>query len=299
MTHLPPDPRAPGDDAAPFYRIGPEQPASPVVLSVPHAGRDYSAALLKAARVPREVLETLEDRLVDRLVWRAVRDGAAAFVARVPRAEIDLNRDEREIDPALVAPPPPAAALLQSARTRGGLGLVPSRIAGSGAIWLHRLGRDELKRRIETVHRPYHAALADALTAARDRFGVAVLLDCHSMPPRPPVAGVRPPTLVFGDRHGTSTAPAFLDAALAAARRLDFAAACNAPYAGGYIVARHGAPSEGLQALQLEIDRSAYLDTALKEPGAGFDRATMLIAAVAGALAEEALRQPPDAIAAE
>ena len=299
MTHLPPDPRAAGEHAAPFYRIGPEQPASPVVLSVPHAGRDYAPALLKAARVPRQVLETLEDRLVDRLVWRAVRDGAAAFVARAPRAEIDLNRDEREIDPAQVAPPPPAAALLQSARTRGGLGLVPSRIAGSGANWLHRLRRDELRRRIETIHRPYHSALAAALAAARDRFGVALLLDCHSMPPREPAAGVRPATLVFGDRHGTSTAPAFLEAALAAARRLGFAAACNAPYAGGYIVARHGAPGQGVHALQLEIDRSAYLDAALREPGPGFDRAATLIAAVAAALAEEALRQPPEAIAAE
>ncbi|HEX8363757.1 MAG TPA: N-formylglutamate amidohydrolase [Allosphingosinicella sp.] len=299
MTSLPPGPRAAGDDNAPFYRIGPEQPASPVVLSVPHAGRDYSAALLKAARVSREVLETLEDRLVDRLVWRAVQDGAAAFVARAPRAEIDLNRDEREIDPALVAPPPPASALLQSARTRGGLGLVPSRIAGSGAIWLHRLGRDELRRRVEAVHRPYHCALAAALAAARDRFGVAILLDCHSMPPRLPAGGVAPATLVFGDRHGTSTAPAFLEAALAAARRLGFAAGCNAPYAGGYIVARHGAPGEGIHALQLEIDRSAYLDAALKEPGPGFDRTALLIAAVAGALAEEALRGTPEAIAAE
>jgi N-formylglutamate amidohydrolase len=299
MTQAPPSPRPPVEGAAPFFRIGPEQPASPVVLSVPHAGRDYSAALLEASRVPREVLETLEDRLVDRLVWRAVKDGAAAFVARAPRAEIDLNRDEREIDPAQVAPPPPAAALLQSARTRGGLGLVPSRIAGSGAIWLRRLGQDELKRRIESVHRPYHAALAAALAAARDRFGIAILLDCHSMPPRPPAGGVRPATLVFGDRHGTSTAPAFLEAALAAARSLGFAAACNAPYAGGYIVARHGAPREGVHALQLEIDRSAYLDTALREPGPAFDRAATLIAAVAAALAEEALREPPEAIAAE
>lgn len=292
-------PRAAGDDAAPFYRIGPERPASPVVLSVPHAGRDYSPALLKASRLPRETLETLEDRLVDRLVWRAVESGAAAFVARVPRAEIDLNRDEREVDPAQIAPPLPAAALLQSARTRGGLGLVPSRIAGSGAIWLHRLGRNELQRRIEAIHRPYHAALAAALAAARDRFGIAILLDCHSMPPRLPAAGIRPATLVFGDRHGTSTAPVLLEAALAAARRLGFAAACNAPYAGGYIVARHGSPGDGIHALQLEIDRSAYLDEALREPGAGFDRAARLIAAVAEALAEEALRQPPEAIAAE
>jgi N-formylglutamate amidohydrolase len=291
MTQLPND--------LPFIRIGPERPASPVVLSVPHAGRDYSEALLKAARVPRATLETLEDRLVDRLIWRAVQDGATAFVARVARAEIDLNRDEREIDPALVAPPPPPASVLQSARTRGGLGLVPSRIAGAGAIWLHRLSRDELKRRIETVHRPYHEALARALEAARERFGAAVLLDCHSMPPREPIGGIRPPPIVFGDRHGTSIAPALLETAVEAARKSGFASAANAPYAGGYVVTRHGAPTRGVHALQLEIDRSVYLDAKLKEPGPGFDRAASLVAAVAAALAARILGHSPDAIAAE
>jgi len=288
---------APAD--APFFRAGPERPASPVVLSVPHAGREYSAALLKSARVPRATLETLEDRLVDRLVWRAVQEGATAFVAQVPRAEIDLNRDEREIDPSLVAPPPPPGSLMQSARTRGGLGLVPSRIAGTGAIWLQRLPGGELARRVETVHRPYHAALAEALAAAREAFGAAVLLDCHSMPPRELTLSGMPPPIVFGDRHGTTSAPAFVAAALEAARAHGFAASCNSPYAGGYVVTRHGRPERGIHALQLEIDRSFYLDRDLREPGPDFDRTARLVAAIAAALADEAMRQPPDAIAAE
>lgn len=283
---------------APFFRAGPEHPVTPVVLSVPHAGRDYSPALLKAARVPLAALETLEDRLVDRLVWRAVQEGATAFVALAPRAEIDLNRDEREIDPTLVAPPPPPASLLQSARTRGGLGLVPSRITGAGAIWLHRLARNELERRIEAIHRPYHRAVAAALAAARDRFGAAILLDCHSMPPRETSGGARPAAIVFGDRHGTSSAPELVEAAVAAARSLGYSTACNSPYAGGYVITRHGRPAEGIHALQIEIDRSTYLDAALSEPGPDFDRTAALVAAVGAALAV-AVSESPDAIAAE
>jgi N-formylglutamate amidohydrolase len=283
----------------PFFRVGPARPASPVVLSVPHAGRAYRSELLKSARVPKSALEALEDRLVDRLVWRAVQDGAAAVVALAPRAEIDLNRDEREIDPAQVAPPPPASAVLPSARTRGGLGLIPSRIAGSGAIWLRRLGQDELRRRVETIHRPFHQAIAEALAAARDRFGVAILLDCHSMPPRAAPPGAAPmPLLVFGDRHGTSIAPALLEAAIAAADRMGYSSACNSPYAGGYVVSRHGAPAANCHALQIEIDRSAYLDPTLKAPGPGFDRAARLLAAIAAAVADQAL-SGSEAIAAE
>lgn len=283
---------------SPFVRIGPERPESPVVLSVPHAGRDYSEALLAAARLPRSALEALEDRLVDRLVWRATAAGATAFVARAPRAEIDLNRDEREIDPALIAPPLPSGALVQSARTRSGLGLIPSRIAGVGAVWRGRVSRDEYRRRVDTIHRPYHAALEAALEHARIRFGGAVLLDCHSMPPRPRTGDGPPPALVFGDRHGTAAAPAFIAAAAAAAEALGFVAARNVPYAGGYVVSRHGRPARGVHALQIEIDRSAYLDPELKEPGPGFDAATRLLAAVAAALAQ-ALRAESEPLAAE
>src|SRR5690242_10843210 len=120
--------------AAPFIRVGPDRPESPVVLSVPHAGRAYSPALLAATRLHRTVLESLEDRFVDRLVWRAVEAGATAFIALAPRAEIDLNREESELDPALIVPTPRVGGRT-SPRTRGGLGIIPSRINGAGAIW--------------------------------------------------------------------------------------------------------------------------------------------------------------------
>ena len=279
----------------PLLRIGPEAPASPVVLSVPHAGRAYSEALLKSARLPQEKLETLEDRLVDRLIWRALGLGTVAIVASVPRAEIDLNRNEREIDPSMVVPPPPSRTLLQSARTRGGLGLVPSRINGLGSIWNSRLPSHELARRIADIHAPYHAELDKALRQARERFGVAILLDCHSMPPREDGMG---PGVVFGDRHGTSIAPRYLRAAMRAAEAAGYAIGLNVPYAGGYITARHGKPLDGIHALQVELDRSLYLDPALRAPGDGFDRTAQLIADIAAALAAAAL-EPPKSIAAE
>lgn len=280
----------------PFIRIGPDRPASPVVLSVPHAGRAYSAALLRSARLPRETLECLEDRLVDRLVWRAAAAGATAIVAQSPRAEIDLNRDEREIDPASIVPAPPMRSVLQSARTRGGLGLIPARISGSGSIWRHRIAQDEVRRRIEELHRPYHDALADALEQTRLRFGIAILLDCHSMPPRNKEAGEA--NIIFGDRHGTSIAPELADAAVTAARLAGFSTARNDPYAGGYITTRHGHPENNIHALQLEIDRALYLDASLREPGAGFDRTARLIASIVSALAERTA-EPHLAVAAE
>jgi N-formylglutamate amidohydrolase len=236
--------------------------------------------------VPKSALELLEDRLVDRLVWRAVADGASAIAASVPRAEIDLNRDEREIDPNSIAPPLPTAALVQSSRLRGGLGLIPTRLAGHGRLWHGPLPRDELARRIETVHRPYHAALETALQAARRRFGIAVLLDCHSMPPRGAANEAR---IVLGDRHGTSCAPRLIEAAMAAGAAHGQAPARNQPYAGGYVVARHGRPEQAIHALQIEVDRALYLDESLREPGPGFDSVALMLAGIVEALVEAAL----------
>jgi N-formylglutamate amidohydrolase len=283
------------DSAPPFRRLGPARPGSPVVLSVPHAGRSYSDGLLAAARLSRARLESLEDRLVDRLVWRAVEDGAVALIADSPRAEIDLNRDERELDPTMVLPRPPADSTFESPRTRGGLGLIPARIAGSGAIWRQRIAAGEVIRRIERIHRPYHRAIEAELEAARERFGIAILLDCHSMPPRG-ADGDAP--VVLGDRHGGSMAEALVAAAEAAARSAGFRVARNAPYAGGHITERHGRPARGIHALQLELDRSLYLAPDLRSTGPGFDRVARLIAAIASALAAAAL-SPPDAVAAE
>ena len=287
---------APHDAEPPIRRIGPDVPALPVILSVPHAGRYYTDDLLAAARVPLEQLRLLEDRLVDRLIWRAVAAGATAIVANRPRAEIDLNRHEREMDPLAVAPPAPPTPFIQSARSRSGLGLIPSRLPGTGAIWHGRISGETLARRIAAIHRPFHAAVGEALAQARALFGVAILLDCHSMPPRRPM-GERA-DLVLGDRHGTSIALPLRDAAQRAIRTAGYSVALNQPYAGGHIVQAHGRPAKGIHALQLEIDRSLYLDDALREPGPGFARMAELIASIVDALSAAALGDE-EALAAE
>jgi N-formylglutamate amidohydrolase len=281
----------------PFRRLGPSPAALPVVLSVPHAGRAYSHALLRASRLPLVRLETLEDRLVDRLIGPAVEAGAVAVIADAPRAEIDLNRDEREIDPGMIAPRPHPAGLLDTPRLRGGLGLIPARMSGTGAIWRERIPSDEVRRRIETIYRPYHLALGEALAEARGRFGVAVLLDCHSMPPRGSEDGDG--QVVLGDRHGTSAAADLVAAAERAVREAGYGVVRNAPYAGGHITAHHGRPADGIHAIQIELDRGLYLGPDLRSPGPGFERAARLILAVTQALAAAAAAVPPLGIAAE
>ena len=85
---------------------------------------------------------------------------------------------------------------------------------------------------------------------------------------------------------------------MAASRALRYRTACNAPYAGGYVCGRHGRPEKAIHAIQIEIDRSAYLDAELRSPGPGFAGACSLIAAVVQALEARLIGHEP-AIAAE
>lgn len=278
----------------PFDRHGESIPLSPVVLSVPHAGRDYPPDLLAALRVPAAALIVLEDRHVD-TVARAAWGEETLFVQRRARAWIDLNRSEQERDPAIDEGARATALPVASAKVRSGLGLVPRRVAGAGELWRRRFSASEMLERIVDDHRPYHAALADALRAARQRFGVAVLLDIHSMPSLGPGA----PRIVLGDRYGRSADSRFINAIERVARAADVPVARNTPYAGAHILETH-ASGGAIHAIQLEFDRTLYLDPAGDLPGDGLAPTAGILRAMIDALAHEALRwRGPTAVAAE
>jgi N-formylglutamate amidohydrolase len=270
---------------------------SPVVISVPHAGRDYPSALPTLTRFSSADLILLEDRFVDILV-APLRDQAhQLIVAQTPRVWIDLNRDENDYDPAMLHPPQRLARAL-SAKARGGLGLVPRRTAGLGDIWHSPISVSDLEHRISTVHRPYHRAIAAAMDHAVAQFGVAVLIDLHSMPPLPRTGTVAPPDLVIGDRFGRSCSGRLSTHAARLAGDFGLTSAFNVPYAGGFILDRHGCPARQRHAIQIEIDRSLYLDAALRDPGSGVGRMQEFVAALASKLADE-IKVPRTAIAAE
>ena len=270
---------------ASFAQFGPWPPASPVILSVPHAGRDYPQALRSALRVPLAALLPLEDRFVDR-VASAARGLRTMLVQTAPRAWIDLNRSEDERDPRVDEGARPTALPIASPKLRSGLGLVPRRASGTAELWRRRFTEAEIAARIAEDHRPYHAALTRTLAAAHTRFGVAVLLDVHSMPP---LGGASPPRIVIGDRFGRSAASRFVARIEAEAANAETPAALNSPYAGAHILDMHGRPADGIHAVQLEIDRSSYLGARLDQPGPGLPATVALLARIIAALEDEAL----------
>lgn len=267
-----------------FCVMGPDVPQSPLLLAVPHAGRIYPLELIEQARVPLERLRALEDRHADALVEQAVAEGATAIVARIARAAIDLNRDPREIDPAMIEETVSADQLLLSGKVRAGLGLFPRRLPACGELWRKRMPLEETRRRIAAAHEPYHRAIAERLEAIRQIFGVAILIDCHSMPPLPVRHAGGPVRIVIGDRFGAGASAAVVDVAMAVIEGAGLRVARNHPYAGGYTIDRHGRPRRDVHAIQIEFDRSLYLDAALDIPVANIGACGSLLAMIAARL---------------
>lgn len=281
-------PRDPARSTPAFELYGPDHPIAPVVLSVPHAGRDYDDALLRSARVTPDMLRRLEDRWADLLAHPLIERGYCVLVARAPRAMIDLNRHEREIDPAMVTAVPRDLPLQASAKLRGGLGLIPRRLPGAYELWQRPIGWEEVRRRIDTIHRPYHATLTQMMRAARDAHGHAVLIDLHSMPPLPPsAAGQDAPGVVLGDRFGRAASARLMTLAEDVLAGHGIKTVQNHPYAGDHMIERHGRPVDDFYALQVEVDRSLYLNAALDQPGPGLRRVQTAITAMVEAIACE------------
>jgi len=265
-----------GDGAVAVTRPPTGVAERPLVLSSPHSGAIYPADFLRQSRLDPTSLRRSEDCFVDRLFGGAPGRGATLVRALFPRAYVDPNREPYELDPTMFADVLPAFANTRSLRVLGGLGTIARVVADGAEIYREKLSFAEAESRIVACYRPYHAALADALATAERRHGVALLLDCHSMPstggPGERDAGQGRPDIVLGDRFGMSCVPLVIETAESLLRGLGYRVTRNDPYAGGYITHHYGRPRRGRHALQIELNRALYMNETRLEPNQGFDR---------------------------
>jgi N-formylglutamate amidohydrolase len=257
------------------------------VFASPHSGRVYPEAFRRSAAVEGAVLRSSEDAYVDLLLATAPDQGAPLITTEVPRAYVDFNRAESELDPALI---PGAPRQPGNPRIASGLGVIARVVAGGRPLYRAPLTMAEAEARLAGCWRPYHAALAGLMAAQRARFGQALLFDVHSMPHEAlggaagaPARNRARPDIVLGDRHGAACRPETLAAVEAVLLAEGLRVARNAPFAGAYTAQTYGRPAEGWQMVQIEIDRGLYLDEARVEPGPGFaDFAAVMARVVAG-----------------
>jgi len=241
--------------AEPFRIFRPFRQTVPFVFASPHSGRAYPTSFVTASRLNAVSLRRSEDAFVDELFCGAVAMGAPMIAARFPRAFLDVNRAAAEIDTGMFDGALGIVVDAPSPRVTAGLGVIPRIVRDGAEIYRGKLKAADAEERLHRLYRPYHAALARLIEETRAIFGVAVLVDCHSMPSAAAI-----PDVVFGDRYGMAAAPTVSRAAERAVEAQGFSHARNAPYAGGYTTHIHGRRDRDVHALQVEINRALYMD---------------------------------------
>jgi N-formylglutamate deformylase len=239
----------------PFRLDRPARQVVPFLFASPHSGRSYPASLLENTRLDATTLRRSEDAFVDELFAGVVKLGAPLLAAQFPRAFLDVNRSSTELDAGMFDAPLKVPVDAPSPRVTAGLGVIPRIVRDGAEIYRGKLDTGEADARISRLYQPYHQALAKLIAETHARFGVAVLIDCHSMP-----SALSVPDIVLGDRYGASAAASLTARAETAFVREGFSVVRNTPYAGGHTTVLHGRPGLGCHALQIEVNRALYLD---------------------------------------
>jgi N-formylglutamate amidohydrolase len=276
----------------PFEVLEPARYRGPLLFNSPHSGRIYPPDFLQASRLDLATLRRSEDSFVDELILGLIGRGHPVVRAHFPRCFVDVNREPYELDPRMFDGRLPSFANTRSMRVAGGLGTVARVVGDAQEIYDQRISVAEALRRIDELYKPYHRSLRRVFLRLHREFGAAVLVDCHSMPSATSAKDERPRAdLVLGDRYGTSCVPVIAETIEATMREFGYVVSRNKPYAGGFITEHYGNPTAGLHAVQLEINRSLYMDERRYQRSASFARLASEFEILADRLAEIPLEE--------
>ena len=252
--------------------VEPDSLTSGVVFALPHSGRDYGVSFLNQSILDEISIRSSEDAFLDQLIDGIERYGAPKIIANAPRAFIDLNRSTDELDPALISG---IKNNVRNPRISSGLGVIPRVVSHGKEIYRGKLSLEQAQSRIEYYWKPYHKDLSILLTRAQSIYGQSLLIDMHSMPHEAvstQSSFIKAPEIVVGDRFGMSSDPEFTNLIVSILKHHGFRVAKNTPFAGAFITKHHGKIKERTHAIQLEIDRSLYMNEEQISPNSGFGK---------------------------
>lgn len=209
------------------------------------------------------------DLFVDRLYDGAESLGATVVRTPYSRFLIDLNRYEDDLSPISVA----GARVCEADGYYGHRGVIWAVTTRGARVYRRALSADVLHRRLDLYYTPYHRAVREALDRLHARFGYVILLDAHSMPSSPlrrARGAGRRVDIVPGNAHGTTCGAFMTEATSEYWTGCGRSVAANEPYPGGATTRRYGEPDFGYHALQLELNRSIYMNERTLRVSAGF-----------------------------
>ncbi len=217
-----------------------------MVLGLPHTGTFVPSDILDGFNdTGRALADT--DWHIDRL-YRGLIPGLTTVRTPVHRYVIDVNRD------------PDGQSLYPGQNTTG---LCPVTDFDGVPIYAegHEPDAAETQRRLETYHRPYHAALRAEVDRVRAKHGFAILYDCHSIRSEIPFLfeGTLP-DFNIGTDSGKTCAPDLAGGVEAICRAgTGYTTVVNGRFKGGWTTRHYGEPENGVHAIQMELAQSTYM----------------------------------------
>ncbi|MFB7508515.1 N-formylglutamate amidohydrolase [Streptomyces broussonetiae] len=256
------------------FELLPGDPASPVLLHVPHAAREIPEEVRPAIVLDDRALAAELDHITDAhtaelaaLAAELATTTPWRFVNRLSRLVVDPERfpDEREEMAAV------------------GMGAVYTRTTHLGEL---RPPETDPEPLLERYFRPYARAMTEAVADRLAAAGRAVIIDVHSypsapLPYEPHAAGPRPPVCLGTDPFHT---PPWLTAAAREAFAPCGATGLDSPFAGTYVPLEFYGTDARVGALMVEIRRDTYMAEPGGPTGPGLDRLADALAGLVNAV---------------
>jgi N-formylglutamate deformylase len=219
----------------------------PILLSMPHVGTQLQDDVLQYLTEDAKKLPDTDWHL-DRLYDFADELGLHIIKPNYSRYVVDLNR---YLD---------GAALYPSANNTE---LCP--LTTFDFLPIYRKGfhltDEEIQQRINNYWLPYHTKIQQMLGKLKQRYGIAVLFDAHSIRSQVPrfFTGTLP-ELNIGTYDGKSCAGELAQTVYRTlSQQAAHAVVLNERFKGGYITRAYGNPADNIHSIQLEISQKIYM----------------------------------------
>jgi N-formylglutamate deformylase len=220
---------------------------APLVVSIPHAGTflpdDIAAQLTPEGRAVPDT-----DWFVDQLYQFLDELDVTVITATHSRYVVDLNRS-------------PEGGKLYPGQAE--TGICPTETFDGAPLYV--VAPPDPAARADRVARywqPYHDALSASLERVKGHHKFVRLLDAHSIRGSVPrLFTGELPDLNFGTNDAAAASESLANRVVAAAAAQGFSWVLNGRFKGGFITRHYGAPTCGIEAIQLELAQRSYVDS--------------------------------------
>jgi N-formylglutamate deformylase len=228
-----------------FNYIPPKKWHLPILISVPHAGQFIPHDI--RSDIHSQYIDPTQDCdfFVDHLYHFANELGVGLIKANYSRYVVDLNRDLKPLynDGRIITSMIPETTFLDE------------------GLYDEVLKESEKERRITLYYKPYHEALSTILNSIKQDFGVACLLDAHSIKRNvPSIHSVSFPDLILGTNNSMTCPQKVEEIAIEVLSNASYRLQVNTPFRGGAITRNFANVAAHIYTLQLEMSQDLYMN---------------------------------------